>query len=76
MTGVVNVPFVAPLMAVPPVAEVYQRYSPLVPPVAVSVTAIDPHPVAPLTAGAEGTVLTVAVAGVRGLSHVPRSMLA
>ena len=61
-TGVVYVLFVSPEMAVPPVATVYHRYCPLVPPDAVSVSAALPHEVLLVVVGAAGKELTVKTA--------------
>ena len=52
--GVVYVLFVSPAMAVPPVADVYQRYWPSTPPEADSVTVAGEHPLAPVVVGADG----------------------
>lgn len=65
--------FVAPAIAVPPVATVYQLYWPLVPPEAVSVIVTDGQPLAPVAVGA-GVMTSVAVTGVLALSHVPLLM--
>ena len=58
-------------MAVPPVGTVYQRYCPAAPPAAESVTVPVPHRAPPVVVGAVGSVLIVAVTGVRALSQVP-----
>ena len=67
---------VCPAMAVPFVATVYQRYCPLVAPVAVRVSAAGPQDALPDTPGAVGSVLMMAVTAVRVLSHVPLLMAA
>ena len=61
-------------MAVPPVAPVYQRYCPLVPPDALSDAVDELQTVAPVVAGADGNGLMVAVTAVLVLSHVPLLM--
>ena len=62
--GVVYVAFTSPGIAVPPVDAVYQRYCPLVPPLAESTTVVPLQPVAPVDAGGAGTTDTVSVAAV------------
>ena len=67
--------FTSPGMAVPPVATVYQRYCPLVPPDALSTTEAEgPHEEPGDVEGGGGTGLMVAVTATRVLSHVPSSM--
>ena len=71
MVGVVNELLVCPLIAVPPVGTVYQRYRPLAPPEALSVAVDGLQTVAPVVAGADGKGFMVAVTAVLVLSHVP-----
>ncbi len=52
-------------------AAVYHLYCPALPPLAVNVTADDPHAEAPVTVGAVGTPPIVAVTDVLVLSQVP-----
>ena len=67
---------VCPAIAVPFVATVYQRYCPLVAPMAVRDRVAGPQDEFPDVLGAVGDVLIVAVTGVRVLSHVPLLMAA
>ena len=70
--GVTYVLLVSPANGEPPVATVYQRYSPGDPPVAASVRLAEgAQPVAPVTVGDVGKASTVAVTAVRTLSQVP-----
>lgn len=69
--GVVYVLLVWLLIAVPPVGTVYQRYCPLVPPVALSVAVDGLQTVAPVVVGADGRGFMVAVTAVLMLSQVP-----
>lgn len=68
ITGVMYVLLTSPDMAVPPVATVYQRYCPLLPPDAVSVNAIAVQFEAPVPVGAVGLALMVRVAVFENLS--------
>lgn len=68
ITGVMYVLFTCPDMAVPPVAIVYQRYCPLLPPDAVSVNAKGVQLDAPVAMGAIGLALIVSVAVFENLS--------
>jgi len=65
---------VCPLIGVPPIATVYQRYCPLVPLEAFRIIADREQPDAPVVMGAVGIRLMVAITEVRLLSHVPLSM--
>ena len=62
---------VCPVRAVPPLAAVYHRYSPFVPPEALSVSEDELQDAAPVETGATGVLLMVAITGDRRLSHVP-----
>ena len=70
----VYVLLVCPAMAVPPVDTVYQRYCPAVPPEADKVRLAVVQEKFPVTEGAAGAVLMVAVTAVRVPSHVPLLM--
>ena len=69
MTGVLNVLFTSPAIGVPPVATLYHLKFPSVVPAALSVKLPAPHLLAPVTDGAEGTVLIVAITSMRTLSQ-------
>ena len=71
IAGVTYVSLVSPANAVPPVAAVYQRYWPIVPPAAPIVIAVDAHPAPGVAVGETGKGLIVAVTAVRALSQVP-----
>ena len=62
---------VCPLIGVPPIATVYQRYCPIVPPEAFRIIADREQPDAPVVMGAVGIRLMVAITDVRALSQVP-----
>jgi hypothetical protein len=68
MAGVVYVLFTCPDSAVPPVATVYQRYCPLLPPDAVSVNGAAIQLDASIVVGAVGFALTVSVTVFENLS--------
>ena len=74
MEDVVYRPLTSPAIAVPPVATVYQRYCPFVPPAAESVIAPAPQVLLPIVVGAVGIKLIMAFTGVLMLSQVPLSM--
>jgi hypothetical protein len=74
MLGVVKLALGCPATAVPPVATVYQRYCPALPPDAVKVSVPLPQMLAPVAVGAVGKLLIVAMTGVRALSQVPLSI--
>ena len=57
--------------ALPPVADAYHLYCPFVPPDAVSVTAVEAQPLAPVAVGLDGGVFIVAITTVRVLSQLP-----
>ena len=69
--GVVNESFTSPAIGVPPVAVAYHRYSPALPPEAVSATVPASHRLAPVVVGVEGIGLIVAVTATRLLSQGP-----
>ena len=69
--GVTKVLFVSPVIGLPPVDTVYQRYCPAAAPEALRVTLAIIQDVLPVTEGAAGKVLMVATTGVRLLSHIP-----
>lgn len=68
ITGVVYVLFTCPDSAAPPVAVVYQRYCPLLPPEAASVNAAATQLDAPVAVGVVGLALTVSVTVFENLS--------
>jgi len=72
--GVTYILFTSPVIAVPPVATVYQRYCPFVPPEALSVREATPHDDAPVIEGEAGSVVMVAVTATRALSQDPIKM--
>ena len=60
---------VCPASEVSPIAVVYHRYCPAVPPVADKVTEVDGQPVAAIAVGAVGTLFICAITLVRVLSQ-------
>ena len=66
--------FTSAARGVPPVDTAYQRYCPAVPPEADKVRLAVVQEKFPVTEGAAGAVLMVAVTAVRVLSHVPLLM--
>jgi hypothetical protein len=67
--GVLNVLFTSPANGVPPIATSYHLKFPSVVPAALSVKLPAPHRLAPVTDGAEGTVLIVAMTSILALSQ-------
>ncbi len=63
--------FVCPAMAVPPVATVYHRYCPGVPPAAVRVIELVPQEELLVVVGAMGNVRMLAVTALRVPSQPP-----
>ena len=75
MLGVTKLELVCPVMGDPPVATVYHLYWPAEPPDAFSVSEPEPQAAAPVTVGAMGKLLMVAVTELRLLSHVAGSKM-
>lgn len=74
MEGVIKALFTSPTIAVPPVATVYHRYCPLLPPDALKIIDDGPQAAADVAVGAVGNGMMVAVTEVRAPSQVPLSM--
>ena len=74
MDGVTYVLLTSPEMEVPPETTVYQRYWPLVPPMAVSMTAPGPQELPAVATGEIGTGVMIALTAVRLLSQIPLLM--